>query len=412
MFPLGVLQKRIFIDYNKIQLLLHFDNGFNDSSLYNHTLTTSGNVTISTSVPKFGTGKLLFGSTPVRDGLVKAPNLFNFGGNRPFTISFYYRDGDGNGCFFTTRDTAIYTPMELSRGAVFLVGNGTLSGWTIVAADMSISSIAYKHCAVVGDGINIKLYIDGSLIAVTSHPNWPSTNYFLQFGKNGGGNFSNGGMDEFLLYDGVLWTSNFTPPTVAFPYYAAPYWINCLFNTSTQLNDISGNNRLFVQQNGGLTVTTTNDTNGALRFNGTGWMTTVDTFDLLANNFNISCEVFIENGSDFYSVFLAQRINSFLADIEFFSLQDGRLLVNVNFDDNTGFGFVGTAIRNQWQKVEFKRVSNVFTLTVDDVIADTQTINKTVKSVSNGVLNIGNANDGSSSGTCTGSIRNLRIKIG
>lgn len=161
-----------------------------------------------------------------------------------------------------------------------------------------------------------------------------------------------------------------------------------------------------------MTVATTNDPSGALRFNGSGWMTTNDTFDLFANDFNISCDVFIENSSDYYSVFLAQRINSFLVDIEFYSLQDGRLLVNVVFDDNTGFVFVGTAIRNQWQTVEFKRVGNVFTLTVDGVIADTQTINKTVRSVSNGVLNIGNANDGYSSGTCTGSMRNLRIKIG
>lgn len=189
------------------------------------------------------------------------------------------------------------------------------------------------------------------------------------------------------------------------------YWINCRFNTATQLNDESGNNRQFTQRNGGLTVTTTNDASGALRMNGSGWMTTVDTFDLLANDFNIYCEVFVENSSDYYSVFLAQRINSGLVDIEFYSIQDGRLLVNVYFDDSTGAAFVGTAIRNQWQTVEFKRVGNVFTLTVDGVIADTQTINKTVKSVSNGVLNIGNANSGDSSGTCTGSMRNLKIKI-
>ena len=189
------------------------------------------------------------------------------------------------------------------------------------------------------------------------------------------------------------------------------YWIDAPFNTITQLNDESGNNRQFTQRNGGLTITTTNDASGALRMNGSGWMTTVDTFDLFAKDFNIYCEIFIENSSDYYSVFLAQRLNSFLTDIEFYSLQDGRLLVNVFFDDNTGVGFVGTAIRNQWQKVEFKRVGNVFTLTVDDVIADSQTINKTVKSVSNGVLNIGNANDLGQSGTCTGSMRNLRIYI-
>lgn len=189
-------------------------------------------------------------------------------------------------------------------------------------------------------------------------------------------------------------------------------WIDSPFNTATQLSDASGNDRQYAQKNGGLTVTTTNDPSGALQFNGSGWMTTVDTFDLFDKDFNIYCEIFIENSSDYYSVFLAQRLNSSFVDIEFYSLQDGRLLVNVYFDDNTGFGFVGTAIRNQWQTVEFKRVGDVFTLTVDGGIADTQTINKTVKSVSNGVLNIGNANDSYSSGTCTGSMRNLRIKIG
>lgn len=188
-------------------------------------------------------------------------------------------------------------------------------------------------------------------------------------------------------------------------------WINCRFNTNTQLNDESGNNRQFMQRNGGLTVTTTNDPSGALRMNGSGWMTTVDTFDLLAKDFNIYCEIFIENSSDYYSVFLAQRLKSILADIEFYSQQDGRLLVNVSFDDNTEALFVGTAIRNQWQTVEFKRVENVFTLTVDGVIAGTQTSSKTIRSVSNGVLNIGNANDTTSAGTCTGSMRNLKIDI-
>jgi len=191
------------------------------------------------------------------------------------------------------------------------------------------------------------------------------------------------------------------------------YWIDAPFNTITQLNDESGNNRQFTQMNGGLTVTTTNDTNGALRFNGSGWMTTIDTFSLLDKDFNISCDVFIENSSDYYSVFLAQRLVSAFVDIEFYSLQDGRLLVNVYFDDNTGFGFVGVgaAIRNQWQTVEFKRVGNVFTLTVDGVVVDSQTINKTVKSISNGVLNIGNANQSDQSGTCTGSMRNLKVYI-
>ncbi len=220
MFPLGVLKKRPIngypLDPAKVKLLLHFDGNYNDSSPNNHTMTSGGNVSISTSVPKFGTGKLQFGDTPSRDGFVKSPSLFDFGGKRPFTITFFYRGGDSNGCFFSTRDSPTYTPIELSRGGNLLVGNAALSGWTSVVANMSISLIAYQHCAVVGDGTNIKVYRDGSLIATTPHPNWASTSRFIQLGKDGDSIHSNGGMDEFLLYDDVLWTSNFTPPTTPF----------------------------------------------------------------------------------------------------------------------------------------------------------------------------------------------------
>lgn len=219
MFPLGVLGRRVSsgyaLDPAKVKLLLHFDGNYNDSSQNNHTMTSGGNVSISTSEPKFGTGKLQFGYTP-RDGFVKSPNIFDFGNKRPFTISFFYRDGDGTGGFFTTRDLPIYTPMDFSRGGNLLVGNAALNDWTFVSADMVVSSTAYQHCAVVGDGTNIKVYRDGSLVATTPHPNWASASWFIQLGKNGDSHYSNGGMDEFLLYDGVLWNANFTPPTAPF----------------------------------------------------------------------------------------------------------------------------------------------------------------------------------------------------
>ncbi len=188
-------------------------------------------------------------------------------------------------------------------------------------------------------------------------------------------------------------------------------WINCRFNTNTQLNDESGNNRQFTQQNGGLTVTTTNDPSGALRFDGSGYLVTQDSKPLLDKDFNISCEVFIEAGSDFYSNFLAQRITFTDTDTEFYSLQDGRLLVVIYFSDNSGYAFTGVAIRNQWQSVEMSRVGNIFTLKVDGVVAETQVFNKTVRNTSNGKFNIGSANQAFASGTPTGSMRNLKIYI-
>ena len=183
------------------------------------------------------------------------------------------------------------------------------------------------------------------------------------------------------------------------------------FSTTTWLNDQSGNNRQLTQKNGGLTVTTTNDANGALRFDGSGFLVTQDSKPLLDKDFNISCEVFIEAVSDFYSVFLAQRVTSATKDIEFYSLQDGRLLVVIYFSDNSGETFTGVAVRNQWQSIEMSRIGNVFTLKVDGVIAETKTINKTVRSDSNGKFNIGSANEIDASGTPTGSMRNLRVQV-
>lgn len=188
-------------------------------------------------------------------------------------------------------------------------------------------------------------------------------------------------------------------------------WLDMPFSTTTQLNDQSGNNRQLTQKSGGLTVTTTNDANGALRFDGSGYLVTQDSKPLLDKDFNISCEVFIEAGSDFYSAFLAQRITSFNADTEFYSLQDGRLLVAIYFSDNSGYAFMGVAIRNQWQSVEMSRVGNIFTLKVDGVVAETQVFNKTVRSTSNGKFNIGSANEVFASGTPTGSMRNLRVQV-
>ena len=99
--------------------------------------------------------------------------------------------------------------LVFGRGGYIAISKADFSGLTFVAADMNITPIAYKHCAVVGDGSTIKVYRDGSLIAITLHPNWASTSYAIQIG--GGSPFSSdGGMDEFLLYDDVLWTFTLT----------------------------------------------------------------------------------------------------------------------------------------------------------------------------------------------------------
>ena len=222
MFPLGVLKKEqvggggYVLDSAKVKLLLRFDGNFNDSSPNNVPMTSGGNIAISAVDPKFGSGKLQYGSTP-RDGYLKTTNaFFNFGNKRPFTLSFWTKLSDGNGCYVTTRNTAIYTPFELTCATLFFIGNDALNSW--VLAPFTVNTNNWTHVALVADGSRIKGYKQGVEQFDIAHPNWPSVNSFLQFGKNGDNNFSNGLLDDFLLYDGVLWTADFTPPTAPFTY--------------------------------------------------------------------------------------------------------------------------------------------------------------------------------------------------
>lgn len=188
-------------------------------------------------------------------------------------------------------------------------------------------------------------------------------------------------------------------------------WLDTPFSTVTQLNNLVLNGVQLVQNGTMLAVSTANDANGALDFSGSAWLTTSTPKPLMDKDFNISCEVFIATGSDAYSVFLAQRWNSYFSDTEFYSLSDGRLLVVTYFSDDSVETFTGVAIRNQWQTVEMSRVGSTFSLKVDGVVAESKTINKTIRNLTGGTFNIGNANISSESGICTGSMRNLYIQV-
>ena len=221
MFPLGVLKKKpvngFVLNPAKVKLLLHFDGNFNDSSNDNVAMTSSGNISIDATDTKFGSGKLRFGNSP-RDGYLRTTNtFFNFGDNQPFTICFWAKDGYGNGCYATTRNAAVYTQFELGRGGYFIFGNELLNNWSAVPFSVT-DPYSWVHIAVVADGDRIKGYLNGVQQFNIPHPNWPSVNSFLQFGQNGDGYFSNGTLDEVLLYSEALWTSNFTPPTAPFTY--------------------------------------------------------------------------------------------------------------------------------------------------------------------------------------------------
>ena len=68
----------------------------------------------------------------------------------------------------------------------------------------------WVHIAVVADGSRIKGYLNGVQQFDIPHPNWPS--------ENGDWFYSDGTLDEVLLYSEALWTADFTPPDAPFTY--------------------------------------------------------------------------------------------------------------------------------------------------------------------------------------------------
>ena len=215
--PFVFSQSVFALDPAKVKLLLHFDGNFNDSSNDNVPVTASGNVLIDSTIKKFGSGSLQYGQTP-KDGFLKTSAFFDFGNKRPFTLCLNHngtRVTSLTGSLVGTRDSAIYSQFEIRRGASSLIGNDALNAWNFVSGIIS-ENANWNHFAMVADGTNIKFYRDGVIVGSVAHPNWPSMMSFLQFGKDGDGNFSDNIIDEVLLYDGVIWTSNFTPPTTPF----------------------------------------------------------------------------------------------------------------------------------------------------------------------------------------------------
>ena len=155
-----------------------------------------------------------------RDGFLRTSPFFDFGNKRPFTLCLNYNDthtANVTGSLVGTRGSAIYSQFEIRRGANSLIGNDALNAWNFVSGIIP-ENANWNHFAMVADGTNIKFYRDGVIVGSVAHPNWPSMMSFLQFGKDGDGNFSDNRIDEVLLYDGVLWTADFTPPTAPFTY--------------------------------------------------------------------------------------------------------------------------------------------------------------------------------------------------
>lgn len=218
------------------KLLVHADGThgstiFTDDGNTGHTLTPSGDASISTAQLKFGTGSAVFDGT---DDKITAPAHADWDfGTDDFTIDFWAKRGGGNAF---TEEHIIGTRDPNNTGTSWtLYYNRTAQGWYFhsftVADDASFSlditaDTNWHHYAVVRsgtdwywfyDGVEQVLVLDGigganleggiNLLTVGSYISVSTRSW-------------NGYIDELRVSKGVArWVSGFTPPT-------APYSIS------------------------------------------------------------------------------------------------------------------------------------------------------------------------------------------
>ena len=213
-------------NFADVSLLLHGDGTsgsttITDSSSNAVSVTANGNAQIDTAIKKFGTGSIEFdgsGDYLSIDGTTYPIDL-----SGDFTIEFFVRhtNASGNQKYIDTRSASVVIADALlidtsTNFRLFIDGSDRLLG---NAGAPSVNT--WYHIAVVRSGTSIKYFLDGTeeLDYTQSTPKDYTLDYAWAIAVNGTTltqQYLSGYLDELRITSAARYTSNFTPPTVAF----------------------------------------------------------------------------------------------------------------------------------------------------------------------------------------------------
>lgn len=176
-----------------------------------HSITLTGSPAISMTQSRWGNGALYIDAgTSLK---INSTATLNLDGLVPFTFEFwvYNTRNTYNSAFISMRDIGVYCPIVVQKDQS-LIGNNALSSWKTLTATIPLSQ--WVHVALVGDGVNIKQYINGLVSGSVTHSNWTNGNNFLNIGRDPDDSFV-GYINDFRFSNTAIYTANFTPPTAA-----------------------------------------------------------------------------------------------------------------------------------------------------------------------------------------------------
>lgn len=207
------------------QLLLNCTNAGIIDNAGKNDIETVGNAQISTSVKKYGTGSMYFDGTGDYLILRENPDLYAFGSG-DFTIEMWVNFTAYPSSFGTLYDAR---PASTNGAYAALYADTTNLYYYVSTANritVALSTFGtgtWKHLAVSRSGTSTKMFVDGVQVSSTYTDSTvylnPTARPVIGAGGNSLGNYSfNGYIDDLRITKGqALYTSNFTPPTQAFP---------------------------------------------------------------------------------------------------------------------------------------------------------------------------------------------------
>jgi hypothetical protein len=204
-------------------LLCNMTNGGIFDNAMMNDLETVGNAQISTSVVKFGTGSLAFDGT---GDYLTSPNsvLGNFGSSN-WTIEFWIKSSQ------TSRVDPIgwnYPYANAGWGGLILnlSASGQMSWYEQTSQRINATSTGWNdnnwnHIAITRSGNSVRMFLNGtqqgSTYTTSASYGSASSNFIIGVNNDGTGPL-NGYIDDLRITNGYArYTSNFTPPTAAFP---------------------------------------------------------------------------------------------------------------------------------------------------------------------------------------------------
>lgn len=199
------------------QLLLDFTNAGIYDSAQQSALETVGTVAVSTAQAKFGSVSMGFPGGSGNYITITRPSLIMpSGAGSPFTLETWVYLNSLTASTITRTDPGLALYAN-SSGAMLLDNTNVVN--ILTTANSLITTGAWYHIAITRTTGNVyTLYINGTSRATATYTSSISANSSIGLNSFNQATYNlNGYLQDFRVTNFVRYTTNFTPPTAAFP---------------------------------------------------------------------------------------------------------------------------------------------------------------------------------------------------